>query len=138
MARMGKCDFSEFKKLAKALEKEEAEARIMVEKSVKGLGNSLLKRTKNRTKEKTGNLKRTWTVSGIKKNGKYYRVIVSNNQKYAPYVEYGHRTRNHKGWVPGRFMLTKSLKDVERLTPRYTERRVRTYLEEMSERLKND
>lgn len=56
---------------------------------------------------------------GITKNGSTYTIVVANSVSYASYVEFGHRTRNHKGWVPGRFMLTISedeLKgDVERV-----------------------
>ena len=39
--------------------------------------------------------------------------IVYNNVKYAPYVEYGHRTRGGKSFVDGRYMLTKSVKEIE-------------------------
>ena len=40
--------------------------------------------------------------------------MVSTNIKYAPYVEYGHRTRGGKGFVDGRYMLAKSVEEIER------------------------
>lgn len=36
-----------------------------------------------------------------------------NSVSYASHVEFGHRTRNHKGWVPGRFILTISEQELE-------------------------
>lgn len=44
----------------------------------------------------------------IKKVGNLYEVEIINPVNYASYLEYGHRTRNHKGFVKGRFMLTVS------------------------------
>lgn len=40
------------------------------------------------------------------KNGDLYEIEIINPVEYASYVEYGHRTSNHSGWVPGRFMMT--------------------------------
>lgn len=42
---------------------------------------------------------------------------------YASYVEYGHRTKNHKGWVEGRFMATISMQEIERQLPKFLERK---------------
>lgn len=70
-----------------------------------------------------GTLRRGWTagkkradfVEGIQvnKRGSIYEVVIKNSVEYASYVEFGHRTRNHKGWVPGRFMLTISEQELE-------------------------
>ncbi len=49
----------------------------------------------------------------ITKKGKVYTITVVNSVSYASHVEFGHRTRNHKGWVPGRFMLTISEQELE-------------------------
>ena len=53
-----------------------------------------------------GTLRRGWTVGTVIKSGKQYNIEVINSVEYASYVEFGHRTRNHKGWVPGQYMLT--------------------------------
>ena len=70
-----------------------------------------------------GTLRRGWTsgkkradfFEGIQvnKRGGIYEVVIKNSVEYASYVEFGHRTRNHKGWVPGRFMLTISEQELE-------------------------
>lgn len=70
-----------------------------------------------------GTLRRGWTADNmsVTRSGNKYIVIVSNPVKYAPYVEYGHRTRNHKGWVEGKFMMTISCDKVQKMAPRILE-----------------
>ncbi len=131
MAKTGKCDFSELKKFAKHLEKQEIKAKAMIERCINDLGAEVLARAKLRTPVDTGNLEKAWTISSIKRVGNYYKVIVSNNLEYAAYVEYGHRTANHKKWVPGKFMLTISAKEVDKLTPAVLERRVKRFLNQV-------
>ena len=48
---------------------------------------------------------------------------------YAGYVEYGHRTPNHKGWVKGVFMLTISEQELQEIAPKVLEARIKQYLE---------
>ena len=45
------------------------------------------------------------------------------------YVEYGHRTANHKGWVSGKFMLTISEEELKTISPRILEKKLKKYLE---------
>lgn len=59
-----------------------------------------------------GTLRRGWTVKEVIKEGNNYSIEVINPTDYASYVEFGHRTRNHKGWVQGHFMLTISEKEI--------------------------
>ncbi|MCD8090945.1 MAG: HK97 gp10 family phage protein [Clostridiales bacterium] len=61
----------------------------------------------------------------IKKNGDMFSIEIINPVEYASYVEYGHRTPNHKGWVKGQFMLTISEKEVERIAPKVLEARLK-------------
>lgn len=75
-----------------------------------------------------GTLRRGWTVGEIKKVGLTYEIEVINPVEYASYVEYGHRTVNHRGWVPGRFMMTISANEVESLAPNLLERRLKDLL----------
>lgn len=74
--------------------------------------------TNDRAK-KTGRLLNSWTVGNIKKRGKEYTIEVYTNVEYAEPVEYGHRTRGGKGFVPGKHMMELSLRDVEKALPGY-------------------
>lgn len=65
----------------------------------------------------------------VQHTGNLLTVEVVNPVEYASYVEYGHRTRNHQGWVPGRFMLTISEQELQRTAPRILERKIQRYLE---------
>ncbi|PEL12670.1 HK97 gp10 family phage protein [Bacillus sp. AFS017336] len=83
-----------------------------------------------RTKEKTpvgvyppssgrvgGTLRRGWQISDLKRVGSNVQIEVSNPVEYGIHVEYGHRTRGGGGFVEGRYMLTVSLKELERAMP---------------------
>lgn len=71
-----------------------------------------------RFKESTGTFRRGWTGGqnknasayanslNIKKVGNKYQIDIINPVEYASYIEYGHRTRDHKGWVQGHYILT--------------------------------
>lgn len=65
----------------------------------------------------------------ITKSGNTYQIEIINPVMYASYVEFGHRTRNHKGWVPGRFMLTISEQELESQAPKIIEKKIMEYLE---------
>ena len=93
--------------------------------------------------KKGGTLKRGWTAGKqqsanayldtltVRKEGKKYIIELINPVEYASYVEYGHRTRDHKGWVPGKFMMTISEQEVQRIAPQVLEARAKKYLKEM-------
>jgi hypothetical protein len=49
--------------------------------------------------------------------------------EYAPYVEYGHRTRDHKKWVRGTYMLTISEQELKGKVEAIVERKVKKLLE---------
>ena len=66
----------------------------------------------------------------VVKKGNVYEIEVINPVEYASYVEYGHRTRNHQGWVPGRFMMTISADEVEQLAPKLIEKKLMKLLGE--------
>ncbi len=76
-----------------------------------------------------GTLRRGWTVGEITKVGDAYQVEVINPIEYATYVEYGHRTSNHKGWVNGHFMLTISEQEIQRDAPAILEKKLQKYLQ---------
>ena len=101
------------------------------------LANRLLSQTVKRTpvgkyknpNKQGGTLRRGWTLGEIRKENEAYIIEIINPVMYASYVEYGHRTANHKGWVTGRFMLTMSAEDVEKLAPQLLEKRLKELLQ---------
>lgn len=62
--------------------------------------------------------------------GGFLVIEIINPVEYASYVEYGHRTRNHKGWVPGRFMLTISEQEIQGIAPKVLEAKIKKFLGE--------
>lgn len=85
-----------------------------------------------------GTLRRGWNVKNIKleKIDGGYQVKIINPVEYASYVEYGHRQtpgrfvpaigkRLKKGWVEGKFMLTKSEMELESELPGIIERKLK-------------
>lgn len=66
----------------------------------------------------------------VNKVGNDYVVEIINPVEYASYVEFGHRTRNHKGWVEGKFMLTISEDEIRKSAPRILEKKLENYLKE--------
>nr|DAS41848.1 MAG TPA: type I neck protein [Caudoviricetes sp.] len=57
-------------------------------------------------------------------------IEIINPVEYASYVEYGHRTRNHKGWVIGKFMMTISVKEIQNIAPNLLESKIKKFLGE--------
>lgn len=95
------------------------------------LGKVLLAKTVYRTPVDTGQLKGAWELTNVIKDGDNYIITMFNPTEYAIYKEYGHRTSNHKKWIPGKFMATISMKEVERLIPEYTERHMTKMFKEI-------
>ena len=139
-----KADLRELKKLRDKLEKlqgRDAERQKFCEDCSKELAARLLALVIKRTPVDTGYLRHGWTggenksakayAEGCKvyKNGDNYTIIVENPVEYAPYVEFGHRTRGGKGWVAGQFMLTISEEELERIAPGILQRKLETFLQ---------
>ncbi len=92
--------------------------------------------------KKGGTLRRGWTAGQktnasayadslqVNKVGNDYVVEIINPVEYASYVEFGHRTRNHKGWVEGQFMLTISEDEIRKSAPNILEKKLEIYLKE--------
>lgn len=122
---------------------------IFVESCAKELAARLLakviKRTpvgqySNKSGKMGGTLRRGWT--GKKKTsaqnyvesltvhhfGNTYVIEIINPIEYASYVEYGHRTANHKGWVKGQFMMSISEQELETIAPKVLEAKIKKYL----------
>ncbi|MGE7021999.1 HK97 gp10 family phage protein [Solibacillus cecembensis] len=138
MARRGaRVNFRELKRMQKKMEKLGKEYDKFCEAAAKELAARLLRKVIKRTPvgvyedDKTGGtLRRGWTVGEVKKNGSHFEIEVINPTEYAQYVEFGHRTRNHQGWVNGRFMMTISADEVERAAPAILEKKLMKMLRE--------
>ena len=90
-----------------------------------------------------GTLRRGWT--GEKRQGAQayvnslpvthkghdYVIEIINPVDYASYVEYGHRTRNHRGWAKGQFFLTISEDEIRSTAPAILEKKILKQLEGM-------
>lgn len=136
ISNWGSCDFKELKELQKRLQNQ-AEHQKLIEQCAKSLAARLLRMVRERTpvgqhkNHVGGTLRRGFTIGEIQKQGDTYQIEVINSVEYASFVEYGHRTRNHKGWVPGKFMLTISEKNIKEKSPAILESMIKKYLQEV-------
>lgn len=125
MARFASFDYSDFKKLAKSFQKALDER--VIERWIKEFLLEMAFRAERKIKKRTpvdsGHLRRNWRVGNVEKHGNAYVVEIINNTEYASFVEFGHRTRNCKGWVEGRFMATISMQEIERELPKFIEKK---------------
>ena len=149
MGRMGKFDCKDLKDFQQQLAKLQ-NPDDFVESCAKELAARLLRMVVKRTPvgeypkssgKKGGTLRRGWTGSKSQASasgyadsltvhhfGDTYVIEIINSVEYASYVEYGHRTANHKGWVKGRFMMTISEQELEKIAPKVLENKIRKYL----------
>lgn len=80
------------------------------------------------TADKNANAKAYANSLNVSKVGNDYVIEIINPVEYASYVEFGHRTRNHTGWVEGHFMLTISEDEIRKSAPRILEKKLNDYL----------
>ena len=136
MASGGNVDFRELQEFRRKMEASLNDDQIndFIESCAKELAARLLAKVIKRTPvgqypastgKKGGTLRRGWTggktqggkayADSLRVNqyGNTYGIEVVNPVEYASYVEFGHRTRNHEGWVEGKFMLTISEQEVQ-------------------------
>ena len=160
MANMGGFSVAGMKKLQKQLNKiQQGNVEAFIDACAKELAARLLAKVIKRTPvgqypassgKKGGTLRRGWTSktheeaeSGKKASAKAYAdsltihhygnalvIEIVNPVEYASYVEYGHRTANHKGWVQGRFMLTISEQEIQNIAPKVLESKIKKFLGE--------
>ena len=142
MSKWGKIDTKGFEELAGKLSRLKAgQLDAFYRAGAKELAARLLRKAAKRTPvgqypsgsgRTGGTLRRGWTIDfNIKVVGKAYEIDVINPVEYAAYVEYGHRTRSHKGWVVGRFMMTKAAIELEAQAPQILERKLEKLLKEV-------
>lgn len=146
MARSGTFNFQDFEKIKNNLEKlNQEQVDLFIDDCAKELAARLLAKVIKRTPvgdypnssgKKGGTLRRGWTAGKnqsavtyadslpIHHFGDTYVIEIINPVEYASYVEFGHRTRNHKGWVNGRFMLTISEQEIQQAAPAIIEKKL--------------
>lgn len=150
--RWGNCDYKQLQKLRDNLAKlQSADLDKFCRDTSKELAARLLALVIPRTPvgqypkasgKKGGTLRRGWTGGSrdakayaealpIDKQGNNYTVEVINPVYYAGYVEFGHRTPNGKGWVPGQYFLTLSEQDLQSLAPGLIEKKLEKQLREV-------
>lgn len=152
MGKYGSCNFDDLKDLKRKLEiLEKQKAEEFMEACAKELAARLLAKVIKRTPvgqypsgsgKVGGTLRRGWTAGKnqnaisyaqslqIQHVGDVYKIVITNPVDYASYVEFGHRTRNHKGWVEGKFMLTISEQEIQTIAPRVLENKIKKLLGE--------
>ena len=85
------------------------------------IGQRLLARVKPRTPVDTGQLRGTCEIQGVFNNNGTLYIVLFNPSEYASFVELGHMNPSRTNWVPGYFMATVSIAEIEREMPqRYT------------------
>jgi len=151
MAKFGRLDIRELKEFERKL-KTLPDPDAFLESCAKELAARLLRQVIKRTPvgqypkssgKKGGTLRRGWTAGkregaaayaaamDVQHIGTKYVIEIVNPVEYASYVEYGHRTANHKGWVPGRFMMTISEQEIQQIAPQVLEAKIKKYMERM-------
>ena len=137
-----KVQFDGLKEFQKIIEEMEKEKEHLIIDTIKELAARLLRKVIKRTPSDTGNLRRNWTVSDVRKNGENYEIEVSNSAEYASYVEFGHRQtpgrfvpaigkRLKKSWVKGKFMLTISENELQKQAPAVIEKKITEWLKKL-------
>lgn len=153
MARNGTFNFQDFEKIKNNLEKlNQEQVDLFIDACAKELAARLLAKVIKRTPvgdypnssgKKGGTLRRGWTGGKnssavayadsltIHHFGDAYVIEIINPVEYASYVEFGHRTANHKGWVNGRFMLTISEQEIQQAAPAIIEKKLMKQMGEL-------
>lgn len=146
MAKMGKFQTKGMKELQKDIQKlQQKDKQAFIEACAKELAARLLRILIKNTLpgqypkssgKKGGTLRRGWIAQEskgfeVKQDGDLYTIEIVNPVKYASYVEYGHRTANHKGWVPGKFVMTRAEAEVEGIAPKVLESKIKKYLQDI-------
>lgn len=114
-----------------------------LESCCKELAARLLAKVVKRTPSTSGTLRRGWTAGknqnatayanslNVTKVGNKYHIDIINPVEYASYVEYGHRTRNHEGWVEGHHMLTISESELNGMTDAILQKKLNKFMKDV-------
>lgn len=137
MGRWGNVNIEEMKRLRDAIKELRDDEQIYID-AIKRLAGESLRAVKKKTPVGVyddgrvgGTLRRGWKLGEVRKRGDVYEVEIYNNVKYAPYVEYGHRTRGGTGFVEGRFMMKLGLEEVENRSAQILRNVIETRIREL-------
>ena len=132
---------TEFTKKIEKLNGEQKED--FLESCCKELAARLLAKVVKRTPSDSGTLRRGWTGGksqnasayanslNITKVGSNYKIDITNPIEYASYIEYGHRTANHEGWVQGKFMLTISEAELNSMSDAILQKKLNKFMKDV-------
>lgn len=127
------CDYEQLVELRNKLEQiQKVYCQEMMETCAKSLAARLLSMVKKGTPVDTGHLRNSWTIGEIRKGNGNFEIEVMNPVDYASYVAYGHRTKNHTGWVPGNMeMITIPEQKIQQIAPKVLEQMIEKKLQEL-------
>jgi Bacteriophage HK97-gp10, putative tail-component len=141
---MIRLEFKNFKKFEEHLLHLKKNFPSELEQFLLDVSKSLNRAVLKRTPKLTGELKQGWKISGIERDGDKMYITVYNDATteyegrtvpLAPFIEFGHKVVNKQGEVVGKadgfFMLTTSIKTINRQIPR----RLRKVFDELVSKL---
>lgn len=139
-------NYKQLEKFTKDLEKLNSQQKDeFMQACCKELAARLLAKVVKRTPSITGTLRRGWTgeknmnasayanAVDVKHVGSNYQIDIINPVEYASYVEYGHRTRNHTGWVPGKFILSISESEIQNSSQVILQKKLNKFMKDVFE-----
>lgn len=137
-------DFKQLMEFTKKIEKlNDSQKEEFLESCCKELAARLLAKVIKRTPSDSGTLRRGWTGGenqnavayanslNVTKVGNKYHIDITNPIEYASYVEYGHRTANHQGWVNGYFMLTISESELNNMSDAILQKKLNKFMKDV-------
>lgn len=137
-------DFKQLTEFTRNLEKlNDQQKEQFLESCCKELAARLLVKVIKRTPSDSGTLRRGWTAGtnqnatayanslNVTKIGNKYKIDITNPVEYASYVEYGHRTANHTGWVDGKFMLTISEQELNNMSDAILQKKLKKFMKDV-------
>lgn len=110
-------EFGEFKNFVDMTKKLSKEYPKFLEEFLLKCAMDALAKTKKRTPVDTGELRRNWQVTNVIRRGDNFEITIFNNKNYASFLEYGHTTRDRKGWVEGYYMATVTMEEINSKIP---------------------
>lgn len=129
MSRWGSFDFNQIKDLQRRLERLQNNDMDAFCKQISNeIAARFLRGVKQKTPVDTGILRNHWMADAVQKSGSNYTVTIYNSMLYAAYVEYGHRTPSHTGWVEGKFMMTLTADQIGKMLPGLIQKRLTEHL----------
>ncbi len=138
MGRRGGCNFEELAVFQQNLEQLADNMSTIMDICAKDLAQRLIRKAKFRTPvgvysngKQGGTLKKGWSTRNVRiyHSASCVMVEIVNPVEYASYVEYGHRTANHTGWVPGKLMMTFAEREIQRDSQGILEQKVKKMME---------